>query len=310
MNYRKTVMNYKKIVMKNRDNGIRFFICSLIFLLSAVFAGSVLADKPAAKPSLSSAERTITLKLPPENLARWYKPENKRQVWLHTMFRLRREMLAMQDYAAKGQQNDLKKWADKFTEDYLSIARMMPQWEKYLYKDKLKILQTAVNRQQHSQIPLVLKKLGKSCMHCHDDYQTITTLLYRSADFSRQTVVNRQTQKTVDYDDVMEDLSDAVNRLNIAIKDGYFDTALDNLKPVKEQLADLSDSCSNCHKKDKEPVQRIIGAADELLPQLEQQLKAGDKSQSGRKLGEFAVKVCARCHAVHRLSSDLKAIME
>ncbi len=157
---------------------------------------------------------------------------------------------------------------------------------------------------------LILKKLGKSCMHCHDDYQTITTLLYRSADFSRQTVVKRQTQKTVDYDDVMEELSDAVNRLNIAIKDGYFDTALDNLKPVKEQLADLSDSCSNCHKKDKVPVQRIIGAADELLPQLEQQLKAADKSQSGRKLGEFAVKVCARCHAVHRLSSDLKAIME
>ncbi len=296
--------------MYSRGNNRGFLISGLICLAGMIFSGSVLAEQLAEKAVPSETQRSITLQLPPKNLARWYKPENKRQVWLHTMFRLRREILAMQDYAAKGQQENLKKWSDKFIKDYLSIARMMPQWEKYLFKDKLEMLQIAVKSQQNKQIPLILKKLGKSCMHCHDDYQTITTLLYRSADFSQQKVINRQTQEAVDYDDVMGHLSDAVNRVNIAIKDGCFDTALENIKPVKEQLAALSGSCSNCHKKDNIPVQRIIGAADELLPELEEQLKAGDKSQSGRKLGEFAVKICARCHAIHRLSSDLKSILE
>ena len=285
-------------------NIISLLIIAGIFLLpQSLMAGETV--KPAAEQ-----ERTITLKLPPENIAKWYKPANKRQVWLHTMFRLRREILAMNDYAAREKQADLQKWAGKFTKDYQSIAQMMPQWEKYLYKDKLQLLQTAVQTQQYSQITPILKKLGKSCMHCHDDYQTVTTLLYRSADFSQQQVVDHQSKQDVDYDEVMEELSDAINRVNIAIKDGYFDTALESLEPVKVQLQELTRNCATCHKKDKVPVERIMGAANKLLPELEQQLKLKDQKQSGGKLGEFAVKVCARCHSVHRLSSDLKNLLE
>lgn len=285
-------------------NIISLLIIAGIFLLpQSLMAGE--AVKPAAEQ-----ERTITLKLPPENIAKWYKPANKRQVWLHTMFRLRREILAMNDYAAREKQAELQKWAGKFTKDYQSIAQMMPQWEKYLYKDKLQLLQTAVQTQQYSQITPILKKLGKSCMHCHDDYQTVTTLLYRSADFSQQQVVDHQSKQDVDYDEVMEELSDAINRVNIAIKDGYFDTALESLEPVKVQLQELTRNCATCHKKDKVPVERIMGAANKLLPELEQQLKLKDQKQSGGKLGEFAVKVCARCHSVHRLSSDLKNLLE
>ncbi len=45
------------------------------------------------------AEPIVSLKLPLTSLEKWYKPANKRQVWLHTMFRLRREMQAIADYA-------------------------------------------------------------------------------------------------------------------------------------------------------------------------------------------------------------------
>lgn len=49
-----------------------------------------------------------------------------------------------------------------------------------------------------------------------------------------------------------------------------------------------------------------MGASQQLLPELAEKLELKDKKQAGRKLGEFAVKVCARCHAVHKLTSDLK----
>lgn len=39
------------------------------------------------------------VKVPPSSLSQWYKPENKRQVWLHNMFKLRREMQAVEFYA-------------------------------------------------------------------------------------------------------------------------------------------------------------------------------------------------------------------
>ena len=48
------------------------------------------------------AENEKGLVLPPESLAQWYKPANKRQVWLHTLFRLRREILTVFDYTLLG----------------------------------------------------------------------------------------------------------------------------------------------------------------------------------------------------------------
>ncbi len=264
----------------------------------------------AQENSSNPTERTITLKLPPKELAKWYKPANKRQVWLHTMFRLRRELLAMNDYARQNHQAGLEKWSDKFAKDYLSIAQMMPQWEKYLYPEKLEILTKAVKSSQYAEIPAILKKLGKSCRICHDDYQTVATLLFRTPDFSGETVTVKASGEELDYDELMALLSDSLNRVNIAIKDKYFNKAVTALTPVKQYLNDLSSTCSHCHKQDSVPVKRIMSEADSLLPELEQYLNKQDQQQAGGKLGEFAVKVCARCHSVHRLTSDLKSVIE
>ena len=51
----------------------------------------------------ASADNRVSIDTPPASLEKWYKPANKRQVWLHTMFRLRREMQAISEYA---EQND------------------------------------------------------------------------------------------------------------------------------------------------------------------------------------------------------------
>ena len=64
-----------------------FIILQTIILLVA--AGLVFKHQDKAK----------LIKTPPIELAKWYKPENKRQVWLHTMFKLRREMQAVEFYA-------------------------------------------------------------------------------------------------------------------------------------------------------------------------------------------------------------------
>lgn len=276
------------------------FIMILLLMLS--FSATCAADE--------RTEDTITLKVPPKILAQWYKPANKRQVWLHTMFRLRREVQAMAMYAQQGRQADLEKWSNKFAKDYKSIAKMVPQWQNYLYLDKLEELEKLVKSRDYSGISLILKKIGKSCMHCHDDYQTVATLLYRSADFNEQMVMSEKSKGSIGYDEMMSQLSNSVNRINIAIKDGYFDEAQEEIPLLEQQLHDLSANCSNCHEKDLAPVERIFGASHELLPELKNHLNQKEQSMSGRKLGEFAVKVCARCHSIHRLTSDLKNQLE
>ena len=112
----------------------RFWLI-LISIIAIMFVSApVIAEGETITLKKSS---TITLKKPPAILAKWYKPANKRQVWLHTMFRLRREILAMNNYSAKGQQPELEKWSQKFIKDYQSIAEMVPQWQELLYLDKL-----------------------------------------------------------------------------------------------------------------------------------------------------------------------------
>lgn len=260
--------------------------------------------------SVTLAEKTITLKKPPEVLAKWYKPANKRQVWLHTMFRLRREILAMNDYSARGQQADLEKWSQKFITDYQSIAKMVPEWKEFLYIDKLTELETAVKSKQYSSISPILKKISKSCMRCHDDYQTVATLMFRSPDFNNKVISEGFSGGKISYDDIMSELSDSVNRINIAIKDGYFSDADKHIEPLEQQLDHLATSCGDCHQEDEVPVNRIMDASRALLPELAEQLELKEQKKSGGKLGEFAVKVCAKCHSIHRLTSDLKFIFD
>ncbi len=279
---------------------LSFIIISLLLSVSV----------PAAEAPADEKVVTISLKKPPEILAKWYKPENKRQVWLHTMFRLRREILAMNDYALNAQQADLERWSQKFVKDYQSIAEMVPQWQKYLYPEKLKTLENAVKDSDYSAIAPILKKISKSCMHCHDDYQTVTTLLFRTPDFNERTVSDSFSGENIDYDELMQQLSDSVNRINIAIKDGYFSRAEKNIAPLQQQLEHLASGCGDCHKDDDIPVVRIMSAAHTLLPELAEKLQAGEQRPAGGKLGEFAVKVCARCHSIHRLSSDMKFLFE
>jgi len=283
---------------------LAFFIAAISILFVPV--STVVAEGMAITKNSS----TITLKVPPAILAKWYKPANKRQAWLHTMFRLRREVLAMNDYSAKGQQANLEKWSQKFIKDYKSIAEMVPQWEEYLYLEKLSMLENAVKNKEYSSISPILKKISKSCMHCHDDYQTIATLMFRSPKFNEKIIAEGFSGEKISYDDIMVQLSNTVNRINIAIKDGYYSEARKQVEPLEEQMTHLATSCGDCHQEDEVPVERIMGASKELLPELAEQLEKEEQRKSGSKLGEFAVKVCAKCHSIHRLPSDLQLIFD
>ena len=64
-------------------------------LLIQIAAGICIAPAHAGTPA--------SLDEPPASLEKWYKPANERQVWLHTMFRLRREMQAISEYAEKNE---------------------------------------------------------------------------------------------------------------------------------------------------------------------------------------------------------------
>ncbi|MCK5263299.1 MAG: hypothetical protein KAJ92_06405, partial [Gammaproteobacteria bacterium] len=96
------------------------FISALLFLIFVLAAGVV----PAY------AGKAVSIDVPPASLEKWYKPANKRQVWLHTMFKLRREMQAISEYAKLNDQPGMAKWIARLEKDYNKIADMVPEWEK------------------------------------------------------------------------------------------------------------------------------------------------------------------------------------
>ena len=259
----------------------------LLLIAAALFAPTTLAAN-------------AVVELPPESIAQWYKPANKRQVWLHTMFGLRRELQAVEEYAAADDYPAAAKWAEKFAKHYLAIAEMVPEWGPELDDDSLQMMLTAVERGNERNLRRALKGLKSNCKSCHGQYQAVTAALYRVPDY-------RDHQITLDgealpYPEAMDRLSRLVNQVRIASVDGRPDDAMTAAHTLDTRLAELGKSCNACHQ-EPAPKERILGKG--ATPLIEA-LKTGDIKKSGRALGTLAVEICARCHAVHRPAADLR----
>ncbi len=252
------------------------------------------------------AEREITLKLPPASLGRWYKPANERQVWLHTMFGLRRAYQAVREYLLLEKPKLAGKWARRLDEGYRSIGKMVPEWREELDIQQLDALHAALRAGDAKAAGKALRKLGSSCRSCHREYRAIAAVLYRAPDFSRITVEDSESLEEEAFDKVMERLSTLLNRVKIAAGDGRKRVAGESLAALGRRLEDLGESCGQCHQ-DAAPRGRILGTGyRQAADRLGAAIAAGDVKAGGRALGELAVRVCARCHGVHRLASDLR----
>ncbi len=243
----------------------------------------------------------------PNSLSRWYKPQSERQVWLHTMFSLRRELQAVQEYAEAGDAAHLAKWAGRLTEHYRKLAEMVPEWADELELGQADALEQAARSGDTAGAGQAAERLGRSCRSCHREYRALAAARYRAPDFS--SVSANHGGVSMSYPDAMEALSKAVNRIKIATDDGRWVQASEALGDLNARLENLGQSCDRCHQ-DAVPRERILGSGSrEILDDLTQALAARDRRQTGRQLGNAAVQICARCHGVHRTLSDLRRFL-
>lgn len=254
----------------------------------------------------ADARTPAVLETPPASLEKWYKPANKRQVWLHTMFRLRREMQAISEYAEQNDQAGMAKWIERLEKDYDKIAEMVPEWEKAIKPRLLPELEMFSEKGDTYRIGRTLKMIQRTCDDCHIDYQPLVTAIYRSPHYDDIKVRDLDGAEQ-GFEDNMEDLSASVNRILIALDDGHKDTALQASRNLAGQLQNLGDSCDSCHEDDAYPRERILGKSTrQHLDELHASISAGQVKDSQKLMGEIAVSVCARCHNIHRIVYDLR----
>lgn len=252
------------------------------------------------------ADSTVTLDLPPASLSKWYKPENKRQVWLHTMFRLRRSMQAVEEYSQQNNAAGMQKWAVRLDKDYRKIGDMVPEWKNNLKPGLMDQLLEAAKTGNAKLAGKTLKMINKNCIDCHHSYRPLVAALYRTPDYDKVRVPDGPDGSSVSFHDAMESLSRSVNRILIAQEDGHRSSAVRAGKSLRDNLDNLGKSCAECHK-DAAPNERILGAATRRRLEALQQHIAQDEVEEARKmLGELGVTVCARCHGTHRTLADLR----
>jgi cytochrome c556 len=247
-------------------------------------------------------DKAIIIKTPPPALAQWYKPENKRQVWLHNMFKLRREMQAVKFYANEKDNEHLTKWALVLNTHYLKIGEMVPSWNKKLDMSTLSSLQTNVVNQDYLGVLAAVNTLQKNCDSCHSDYRVITAMTYRAPDFSKIEI-----EPSVPFNEHMQTLNKHVNQIKIASEDGIPEFTLSSLNDLRRDMTKLGQVCSDCHKKDKKDYPSV--QMYKSLLSLENSLKTGSLKEQGMDLGTLAVQACARCHGTHRLAFDTKILL-
>ena len=246
-------------------------------------------------------DRVTLIRNPPASLAQWYKPENERQVWLHTMFKLRREMQAVRFYSDNKDAKHLEKWAALLSEHYLKIGEMVPEWKKKLDVEALGDLQESARSNRYQDVSQALDKLSESCESCHKDYRIITATMYRAPDFSLMEI-----SPSTSLERHMEALTQQVNLIKIASEDGMQDVALSSLSDLEKGINVLGETCSDCHKKDTKvyPDETI----NNTISSLGESLRTGTLKDQGRDLGTLAVLACARCHGTHRLAYDTRRL--
>jgi len=247
-------------------------------------------------------DHVIVAKKPPQSIAQWYKPENKRQVWLHTMFELRREILAIETYALAEDPADLNKWAEKLDKDYRKIASMVPEWAPRLDLDALAAVQKGIGEKRYNDVVTALGVLNDSCRSCHADFRTVTAALYRAPDFSGLKVASGKS-----LNEHMTALSRHVNRIKIAFVDGRDTDALAAFADLKTGMTELGGTCVGCHNKLGKKIYPDPIVSDAMAT-LEESLRTSDNKTKGRSLGMVAVLACAQCHGTHRLAFDAKML--
>ena len=254
----------------------------------------------------ANADDRVSLDVPPASLEKWYKPDNKRQVWLHTMFRLRREMQAISEYAEQNDLAGMEKWIKRLDEDYNKIADMVPEWKKEIKPRLLDELEMFAEKGDAYRIGKTLKMIQRTCDDCHIDYQPLVTAIYRSPHYD-SIKVKTISGEMQNFEDNMDDLSRSVNRILIALDDGHMPAALQARQELADQLINLGESCTSCHKEDEYPRERILGTTTrQHLETLLQSINEGRVKDSQKLMGEIAVTVCARCHNTHRIVYDLR----
>jgi len=248
---------------------------------------------------------TITLEKPPTSLKQWYKPANKRNVWHHNMFKLRREIQAVEEYMQDKDQPHTEKWASDLVTHYKKIVDMVPEWKDELELEWADKLQAAASKGDFKMLKKAMRKLKSSCKGCHSDYRAQVAASYRSADFSK-VHVSLDGEKT-SYLNFMKILMRDINRIKIATSDNNIAKAKISLKAVRAGITTLRASCDDCHKDDEAKNYYLGDKTSDLLDQLETAVEAG---KSGHVLGRFAVQACAHCHGSHRILYDLKREIE
>lgn len=246
---------------------------------------------------------------PPDSLQQWYKPANKRQVWLHSMFRLRRSLQAIEDYSEKQNQAAMHKWAQQLEKDYSSLTEMVPEWSKRVDTQLVKELvqSTSIGDIKHSRSLII--KLRKNCLGCHHDYRPLVAALYRSPDYDH-IKIPVENNTSVSFHDAMEVLSTSINRILIAMDDDEKTTAMQASSTLSQQLNQLATSCKQCHD-DAYPVERILGeATQQTLKQIDSAIHTDQSKETKKLLGEIGVTVCSRCHNIHRTLYDLNNVLK
>jgi len=244
-------------------------------------------------------DKVTLVKTPPTELAQWYKPENKRQVWLHNMFKLRSEMQAVEFYAQNKEAEHLQKWVAQLSQHYAKIAEMVPAWQKKLTLKTMSELQKHSAAESFASVLVQHKILQNNCDSCHGDFQAITALTYRTPDFS-----NIQITSELSFVEHMDTLTRQVNQIKISAQDGNKALALSSLVELTDSMEALGVSCVGCHKKDRQAYPSEM--MKKTLRSLKISLESGTAKQQGRDLGTLAVLACARCHGTHRIAFGAK----
>ncbi len=261
--------------------------------------------------SLSFAGDKVVLKKPPESLKKYYPPASKNFEFLSNMHSMSTSFYGINLNINEGNWNKALEWAEKLKETYVKTSEMVPEWKDYFKPKLANDLIKAVKSKNVDRVLEASKKLGQTCVKCHQDNEMAVKLVYHFPSFETIKLEDPVEFTELGTGKYMEEMTNSMKALRIYLMQNEPEKVQEAGTNFVERARGLRTMCSKCHT-NKLSEEVIVGKELETaLARIEEliSMEKPNRDEIFKALGKVGMS-CTKCHNVHLIPSKVQGAFE
>ncbi|NMC43440.1 MAG: hypothetical protein GYA46_05930 [candidate division Zixibacteria bacterium] len=265
-----------------------------LFGLAAVLVVAVSGGRDAVGQNSAAPANPL-----PVSLAKFYPPENRAPVYYLAMHELAMPFSGVMADVMEQDMANARAGYEKFKEQYVRVAAMVPEWQALFPLQPVDDLGTALASGDPGKIMASGDAVGRVCHQCHLTATAPAQQVYRWDKFGDIAVPDPLSKRDVDFAMLMRMMEGNFAGIAGDLQQGQVENARMAFQGFDARFQAMAGTCELCHETERRYfVDPDIAAARK---QLGEALNGAsiDPAATGKLMETIGRESCAKCHLVH-----------